>query len=96
MTTETPTDAVRIVYRGPSDEATLEVLRERQRNLEFFLGCAQELFEQNAGKFLLIHSGGEFVASADLLELIDLRETFDDVQCRASLIEVERTGVWML
>ena len=96
MTTETPKDAVRIVYWGPSDEATLDVRRERQRNLEFFLGCAEELFEQHTGKFLLIHSGGEVVASADLLDLIDLRETFDDLQHRASMIEVERTGVWIL
>ena len=96
MTTEISMDTPKIVYRGPADPVALAIHDEHMRNLEFFFAHEQELFDQHPGKFLLIHSGGEVVASHDLLELHDLRETLDAVQCRASLIEVERTGVWIL
>ncbi len=96
MTTEISMDTPKIVSRGPADPVALAIHDEHMRNLEFFFAHEQELFDQHPGKWLLIHSGGEVVASHDLLELHDLRHTLDPVRRSAATIQIRKTGVWIL
>ena len=75
---------------GPLSEQSRAVHDERRRNVEFFERHQKELFAKHPKMWLLIHSGGEVVASKDLLELHDLRETFDSLTRAAALVEIER------
>ena len=75
---------------GPLNERSRAVHDEHRRNVEFFERHQEELFAKYPKMWLLIHSGGEVVASKDLLELNDLRETFDSVTRAAALFEIKR------
>ena len=74
---------------GPLDERTRACLDERRRNREFFEAHREELLTKYPGMWLLIHSGGQVVASDDLFQLNDLRETLDELPRNAALLEVE-------
>lgn len=80
----------RVVRSGPLNDRARASAEEHQRNLDFFLAHQEELFAKYPKMWLLIHSGGEVVASKDLLELNDLRETFDAVTRSAALFEIKR------
>ncbi len=80
----------RLVRSGPLSDRARASAEEHQRNLDFFLAHQEELFAKYPKMWLLIHSGGEVVASKDLFELNDLRETFDSVTRSAALFEIKR------
>ena len=71
-------------------------IAEAQRNRDFFRAHSEELLERYPDHWLLIHSGGEVAPFDDLVELMTLRDTFDEVTRRGSIIERRRTGVWVL
>lgn len=89
MTRTTDAEIGKLRHTGPASEQALAVRAEHDRNLEFFLAHQGELFAKHPKQFLLIHSGGEVVASPDPFELDDLRKTFDDVTRGGALLEVE-------
>lgn len=89
MTRATDAEIGKLRHIGPASEKALAVRAEHDRNLEFFLAHQSDLFAKYPKQFLLIHSGGEVVASPDPFELDDLRKTFDDVTRGGALLEVE-------
>ena len=79
------------------DPAPIEArMREARRNHDYFNEHADDLFAQYPDHWLLIHSGGQVEAFDDLVALIDLRSTFDDVKRGGAIIERRRTGAWIL
>ena len=89
MTHATNAEIGKLRHTGPASEEVLAVRAEHDRNLEFFLAHQDELFAKHPQQFLLVHSGGEVVASDNPFELNDLRNTFDDVTRCGALLEVE-------
>ena len=73
------------------DGARRAMWDEHRRNFDYFTEHAASLFAEHPDEWLLIHSGGEVVASKDLFELFDLRNTFDDVTWGAAMIEAARS-----
>ena len=73
------------------DGARRAMWDEHRRNFDYFTEHSAALFAEHPDGWLLIHSGGEVVASKDLFELFDLRNTFDDVTWGAAMIEVARS-----
>ena len=51
-----------------------------QRNWSYFVEHQQELFEQYQDTIVLIHSGGRVAASDDILALISVRNSLDEVE----------------
>ena len=98
MTTsnETPVGIGRPEDFGLDPEAVDRRMREAQRNRDYFRARSKELFERYPDHWLLIHSGGEVVPFDDLVELMTLRDTFDEVTRGGAIIERRRTGVWVL
>lgn len=78
-----------VIKRGPLSERSRAIFDEHRRNREFFESHWEELFARYPKMWLLIHSGGEVVASESLGDLHDLRETFDSVTRAAALCEIE-------
>ena len=98
MTTrsETPIGIGRPEDFGLDPEAVDRRMREAQRNHDYFMAHYKELFERYPDHWLLIHSGEEVVPFDDLVELINLLETFDPVKRGGAIIERQRKGVWVL
>ena len=93
---ETPVGIGRPEDFGLDPEAVDRRMREAQRNHDYFMAHYKELFERYPDHWLLIHSGGEVVPFDDLVALMTLRDTFDELTRRGSIIERRRTGVWVL
>ena len=81
-----------VITHGPLSERGRAIFDEHKRNLEFFEAHREELFARYPKMWLLIHSGGEVVASKSLGDLQDLRETLDSVTRAAALCEIELSG----
>ena len=96
MSQATPPEVGNPVERCATEDVRDAMWDEHQRNLDYFLKHAMALFEQHPDQWLLIHSGGEFVPFDDLVELINLLETFDPVKRGGAIIERQRKGVWVL
>ena len=80
-----------VITHGLLSERGRAIFDEHKRNLEFFEAHRDDLFARYPKMWLLVHSGGEVVASESLGELQDLRETLDSVTRAAGLYEIERS-----
>ena len=64
-----------------------------QRNWSYFVEHQQELFEQYQDTKILIHSSGCVVASDDIQELIEARNSLDAVEAAGAFKFSWRQGV---
>lgn len=71
-------------------------IREADRNRDYFMAHADELFDQYPEHWLLIYSGGEVEPFDDLAQLIEARRLLDDSTRGGAIIERRRTGAWIL
>lgn len=71
-------------------------IREADRNRDYFMAHADDLFDRYPDQWLLIYSGGEVEPFDDLAKLIEARSRLDDSARGGSIIERRRTGAWIL
>lgn len=71
-------------------------IREADRNRDYFMAHANDLFDRYPDQWLLIYSGGEVEPFDDLAKLIEARSRLDDSVRGGSIIERRRTGAWIL
>ena len=71
-------------------------IREADRNRDYFMAHADELFARYPDHWLLIYSGGKVEPFDDLAKLIEARRRLDDSARGGAIIERRRTGAWIL
>lgn len=71
-------------------------IREADRNRDYFMAHADNLFARYPNQWLLIYSGGEVEPFDDLAQLIEARRRLDDSARGGAIIERRRTGAWIL
>ena len=93
---KTTTVTVQPQTASESEQEPRRAIRaEHDRNLAYYLEHADELDARYPKQFLLIHSGGEVLASADLAKLHELRDGIvGDVTRVGSIIQFRKPFAW--
>lgn len=72
------------------------VVKEIQRNNEFFLAHERDIWDQHPAKSVLVHSGTQVEAFDEFSDLLRRRESLAPVTRDGSLCRWQREGLWIL
>ncbi len=64
----------------PGYESHRAMLRESQRNWEYFVAHEAQIFEHHLDDIAIVYSGGKVQYCADSESVVEFLETLDDVQ----------------